>query len=299
MKISVVIPSKDSPTLNETLRSIVLAADGVGSSSVETIVVDSSSAPVAEPPAARKAGLNLVIIRKSLGRLPARLLGFSRARGKWILNLDSDQVVHPDLLSEIVKHDRPAVVIPEVPNGNPSRWTRWERLVHEAHKRIDRDFRAHPSLDLPVIPRAYDRDFLNRAADAILDDAPNRRLELVPTRHEDTILFSYFLRVNHLSLVDSLAFSTVPIYHTIPDLSDTVRKYLRYGRDFGREARLIRVGSMGVDSSAWKQVYRVDAALVAQHWSLSPGWNFSGLVYDGVRGCSYIPGIVGGYLRPR
>lgn len=299
MKVSVVIPCKDSLTLSATLRSIAIAAGRLGMNEVETIVVDSSEAPLEEPLEVREAGLKLTILQRVLGILPARLLGVDRAEGSWILNLDADQVLHPDLLCEIVRSDRPAIAIPEIPPGDPARWSHWERLVHRAHERGNHDFRVHPSLDVPVIPRAYNRELLSRAADAILDDAPNRQLEKVPTRHEDTLLFSYFLRVNRLPLTAAVGFASVPIYHPIPDLPDTIRKYLRYGRDLGRETRLLGQGSMGIDTRAWRQVQRVDAVRLTRYWSPTSGLNLPGLVYDSVRGCAYLPGIIGGYLEPR
>lgn len=296
MKISVVIPSKDSPSLNDTLRSVAVAASRLGTGDVEVLVVDSSEAPITVAPEVTEAGPPVIILRKSLGRLSARLFGFGRATGKWILNLDSDQLLHPELLREIVRSDRPAIVIPEVPPGDPARWSRWERLAYRVHERNDRDFRAHPSLDLPVIPRAYDRELLTRAADAILNRAPEREPENLPTQHEDTVLFSYFLRVNRLPLDDSLGFASMPIYHPVPDLPATMRRSLRYGRALGRESRLRRQGSAGVDSLSWRQVYRVDAARLTQYMSPTSRWNLPRMVYDSVRGCAYVPGIIGGYL---
>ena len=296
MKVSVVIPSKDSPSLHAALESVAVAADQVGPSDVEAIVVDSSDAPVDIALDTRAGGMTLTVIREPVRRLPARLLGIRLARGRWILNLDSDQAIHPGLLEEILRSDRPAVAIPEVPPGDPSQWSHWERLVHRAHGNADREFRAHPTLDVPVIPRAYDRELLNRATGAILDDAPGRRIENLPTQHEDTVLLSYFLRVNRLSLADSLGFASVPIYHPIPDVRDTLRKFFRYGHDLGREARLVGQGSAGIDSSAWRQVYRVDYTRLARYWSRASGWNGAGLVFDSVRACAYLPGMARGYL---
>jgi len=293
MQVSVVIPTKDSPTLLAAVRSVVASARRLPPGSVEVIVVDSSRYP-SKIPEELGGSLDLSLLHIVRGMLAARIEGIAKARGEWVLNLDSDQVVHPDLLPSLMRASSPSVIIPEIPIKSD----RWSRFVYGINSRLEAAFRSKPSLDIACIPRGYRRNALVKALEAIRRDLNGASFEQLPGRHEDTILFSYFLRSNQLSVAEAVSFTNVPIYHPVPPLEVVARKSLKYGRDLGSETREIRSGYRHINSQVWKGVYRVDMTRFNPTLFAALGWDLKGLVYDIFRGCFYLPGMLAGYLRP-
>ena len=291
MKISVVIPSKDSPTLLNTLASLAASAARATSVSLEVLVVDSSATP---PAINRDLGdrISLTLISKDLTLLEARATGIEAASGDVLLNLDSDQTVHPDLLPSLARSTSPSVVIPEFPPGTD----RWTGLVRRANQRTLSLFRRRPSLDIPVIPRLYRRQPLMNAVGALRDDAAQRTRGRLPTRHEDTILFAYFLKVNRWRESECVGFVDVPIYHAVPPLPEVGRKYYHYGRDLGRESRGTSKGELTLDPTIWRMVYRVDYSRILRYWDTDLGPDLEGMAYDLFRTCFYGAGIMSAYV---
>ena len=224
--------------------------------------------------------------------LEARIEGIKATRNESILSLDSDQTVHPDLLATLGRSTSAAVVIPELPLDD----SHWTKLVQRANERSAIFFRRRPAIDIPVIPRFYHRDALMKAVDSLCDDAVRGSGGRLPTRHEDTILFSYFLSANRWSATECVGFVDVPIYHGVPPLAMTGQKFYRYGRDLGRESRRLRRGELGIDPNIWRNVYRVDYARVFRYWDSEFGLDIGGITYDLYRSSFYFLGVISGYL---
>ena len=291
MRISVVIPSKDSPTLPGTLNSLTVSASRAPSISLEVIVVDSSTRPLTVAPNISDR-INLTVIRKDLRRLEARIEGIKATRGENIFSLDSDQIVHPDLLAALARATSAAVVIPELPlNGS-----HWAKLVQRTNERSTTLFRRRPTLDIPVIPRFYRKDALMKAIDALCDDAALGSGGRLPTRHEDTILFSYFLNSNRWTAAECVGFIDVPIFHGVPPLETTGQKFYHYGWDLGQESRRLRRGKLAINPSIWRNVYRVDYTRVFRYWDSELGLDTAGITYDLYRSAFYFLGVISGYF---
>ena len=286
-----VIPSKDSPTLLDSLSSLSVSAARDSSVSLEVLVVDSSVTP---PAIDRRLAdrISLTMISKDLNRLEARATGIEAACGDVLLNLDSDQTVHPDLLPTLAQSTTNSVVIPELPPGTD----RWTSLVRRANQRTLSLFRRRPSVDIPVIPRLYRRQPLMNAVRALWRDASRGNRGRLPTRHEDTILFAYFLKANQWRESDCVGFVDVPIYHAVPPLAEVGRKSYHYGRDLGRESRKASQGEFTLDPTIWRKAYRVDYSRVFRYWDPSLGPDLEGLVYDLFRTCFYGAGVMSAYV---
>lgn len=291
MGITIVIPAKDAPTLPETLTSIARAAENSPQIPVHVIIVDSSKEPTNLGDDV-KSCLRVAVFRKDCTRLEARVDGYLAAREEWVLNLDTDQAIHPDLLARLAASRSAAVVFPEMPPLSPP-WDRWVRLVYRAHHRTDAEFRRRPSLNIPVIPRGFRTDLLKRAVESLRQDVGGD-LDGLPTQHEDTIVFSYFLAANGLSLPTAIEFADIPIFNRIPSLEETGRKTLRYGRDLGVQTRRMRNGELTLNPQAWRNVHRVDARKFERLWGKGAGWE-EGL-YNVFRACFYLPGFLAGFL---
>jgi hypothetical protein len=93
--LSVIIPVYNRGTLARlTLDSVRRATRNL---QVETIVIDDgSTTPLAEDLAGLDLGSYTVYRQENRGLLFARLAGFARATGEFVLFLDSDDLVHPD-----------------------------------------------------------------------------------------------------------------------------------------------------------------------------------------------------------
>jgi len=92
--LSVVIPAYNRiEPLKVTLRSARSAAEGLD---VETLLVDDGSSPMlAEQLAGSELGSLSIIRQSNQGSIVARMAGLAAARGKHVLFLDSDDLVHP------------------------------------------------------------------------------------------------------------------------------------------------------------------------------------------------------------
>jgi glycosyltransferase involved in cell wall biosynthesis len=292
MDISVVVPSKDSTSLPRSLAVLSAAVARVAPIEVEVIVVDSSSGELRIPLELQDV-CEVTLIRKDLGLLAARIDGICRSRGNWILNLDSDQLVHPDLLQALLKTHEPAIVIPET----SAITGRWERLVSRSHEHIWERFRSKPSLDTPVIPRWYARTPLLSAVSSIITESRGRDGARLPTRHEDTILFSYFLKANNWLIGDCVGFVDVPIYHPILPLEQTAKKIFRYGSDMGIESQRFRHGRLNVDEDVWREVGQADYMRLFRYWDPGLGLNLAEVQYDMFRALFYYAGLLAGFRK--
>jgi glycosyltransferase involved in cell wall biosynthesis len=96
--LSVVIPVYNRGALARfTLESVRRASHGLR---IETVVIDDGSAiPLANELAPLDVGPITIQRQENRGLLFARLAGFERATGEYVLFLDSDDLVHPDKFS--------------------------------------------------------------------------------------------------------------------------------------------------------------------------------------------------------
>ena len=103
--ISVVIPVHDRPIpLKYTLESLSRAIQDL---KVEIIIVDDGSKKPISEDLGDYLHLPLTFIRQqNKGSISARMTGFKKSLGKYILFLDSDDLVHPKkLVTQIKKMD--------------------------------------------------------------------------------------------------------------------------------------------------------------------------------------------------
>lgn len=181
--VSVVVPTRNvERTLDACLRS-VRAQDHAP---LELIVVDNSSSD-ATPAIARD--LADTFLTAGPERSAQRNLGVATARGPWVLWVDADMVLAPDVVSSALRaaHDAgaPAVSIPERTVG-PGFWTACRTLERSCY------------LDDPSLfnPRLLRRDLLLRlggfAEDLAGPEDADLRLRLarqaVPVAHTQAVI---------------------------------------------------------------------------------------------------------------
>jgi peptidoglycan/xylan/chitin deacetylase (PgdA/CDA1 family) len=118
--VSVVIPARDAAdTLGDALESLVAQSER----SFEAIVVDDgstdSTADVADSFAARDPRFQ-VLAGEARGVSAARNIGVAEARGEWLLFLDSDDWIEPDVLRQLLARGR----FPDSPDAVVCGWAR-------------------------------------------------------------------------------------------------------------------------------------------------------------------------------
>ncbi|MBS0630864.1 MAG: glycosyltransferase family 2 protein [Verrucomicrobia bacterium] len=98
-QVTTVIPGFNRvEPLKYTLRSVAAAVAALPPGAVETILVDDGSVPsLEEQLAGFTPGLPIRHVRQpNQGSIVARLTGLRAARGRFVLFLDSDDLIHPD-----------------------------------------------------------------------------------------------------------------------------------------------------------------------------------------------------------
>ena len=100
--LTVVVPSYNTRDLMEqTLRTVLEASAGL---EVEVIVVDNASSDGSAEMVERKfPGIELIRNDRNLGFAAANNIAFRRARGRYVLLLNSDTIVRPDTLRGLVR----------------------------------------------------------------------------------------------------------------------------------------------------------------------------------------------------
>jgi hypothetical protein len=168
-EFSIVIPVYNRGTLiRHTLESVQRAAEGL---SVETIIVDDGSdRPVSED--LRELGFSPshVIRQENHGLLFARLAGLARATGRWVLFLDSDDLIGPQKLAahraaiaesvvDITFSDTADVAL-DLTSGPGE--TRNVQLAGEAKSAADLLIRIQPAPHCPIFRADYLRPIVDR-----------------------------------------------------------------------------------------------------------------------------------------
>lgn len=105
--VSVIVRSVDRPELQQALDSIALQTYP----NVEVVVVDAAGAHGRLPEsldgrAGAPAPLRLESLERPLGRAAAANFGLERARGRWLLLLDDDDLLLPDHIAKLVERAR-------------------------------------------------------------------------------------------------------------------------------------------------------------------------------------------------
>jgi len=212
MKVSVVIPTLNSErTIGMAVRSALSVAD-------EVIVVDSFStdrtAEIAE-----KEGAKVIRIKGS--RLIARIEGAKRAKGDYVVNLDSDMYFSDNFKG----FEGKVIALGEITVG--------KGIVHKIMS-MDREIthrKWRENLDVTkggIIPRMYDRELLLKAYENI---PPGLREKL--NAFEDSVIYYEVSKLYK----GKVQFIPNAVYHIEDDsLFQFMRKWYKYGKN----ARLLK-----------------------------------------------------------
>ena len=211
--VSVVIPTRNSAS------HIVRAIDSVRgqtSSTLECIVVDSCSSD-GTASLARESGATVVVADSSMTR--ARLIGANLARGDYILNLDSDQILLPTSVKQAIETRADIVALGETSAGTGLVW----RLTSMDREAISVDWRANlDPVRGAVRPRMYRRELLLRS----LRNIPDSIIDLRPCPYsEDSLIY-----LGAYSGCERVAFVPDAVIHSeMEQLVPFLKKWSRYG----------------------------------------------------------------------
>jgi glycosyltransferase involved in cell wall biosynthesis len=219
LDVSVVVPTKNSATTLARCLESVRSQSGVN---LDVIVVDSRSEDGTQDIASRHGR----VIEFDSGMTKARLVGTLAAKGQFVLNLDSDQILGKNAVQLALETSRSVVAFGEISSG---------RGVVANLNRIDNRFvnlNWRQNLDVTtgaIRPRLYVRERLKLALESI----PQTLLDLRPCPFsEDSLIFFH-------SGFDSRDVGFVPDAILHLEESGLVR-YLRKWHDYGCAARAYR-----------------------------------------------------------
>jgi glycosyltransferase involved in cell wall biosynthesis len=214
-KISVVIPTFNSErTIAKCLQSI----RNQERPETEIIVVDSLSK---DSTIALSRALADSVVELACSATRARLLGTEKARGQYVLNLDSDQQLVPGVLERALALDKPAVAFGEMSRGRGI----VARANHLANRVRDLDWvREVDPEGGSIVPRLYPRDLLLQALKSI----PPSIIDLKPMPYaEDSLIFSGTgLRTEQVGFVGSGI-----VHREIDSVWAYWKKWVRNGRN--------------------------------------------------------------------
>lgn len=124
--VSVIVPTFNSGrTISATLQSVAVQTYG----NIEVIVVDGGST---DRTVAIAQGFGASVLQLGTGRSTSRRIGSARARGAYLLFLDSDQVADRNLVERALEvstpNSRVALILPEIDAGE-GLWFRCHSLL--------------------------------------------------------------------------------------------------------------------------------------------------------------------------
>lgn len=155
------------------------------------------------------------ILRCDAKRIEAKLLGVSMANSDKILFLDSDQTISSDLIQKLVAFKHEMGIIPERSFDNHF----MAKLMDIKRIENERLMMNKPSLFVPVVPRLFTKDLIERTLNSLGDEVIKNVTEI-----EDSIIFYQAMKFsNDVGWVNSF------IYNFDPNLRDFVRKSFYYG----------------------------------------------------------------------
>lgn len=159
--LSVVIPAYNRVgPLRQTLASVAAASSEIPT---EIIVVDDGSTPALEVQLGPRPELPQfsIITQPNSGPIAARLTGLNAAKGKYVLFLDSDDLVHPDKFKETtsrLESDEADVVYDDmaiaIPDGEAWRFEPSEALPRVSDP-AEFYLKVQPAPHSPVYRREY------------------------------------------------------------------------------------------------------------------------------------------------
>jgi glycosyltransferase involved in cell wall biosynthesis len=217
--VSVVIPTYNS---GKHLLACLDSLDKQTFRDFEVIVVDNHSSDRTAEIARERS----IFIQAKSSTTEARLAGCRRCKGKYVLNLDSDQTLTPTALARAVTQNKKIVVLGETGEGRGL-----VAILNRAEKASAHEAWAEHSVPATglVIPRFFERDLLLTALEAI----PPRIRSIKPTLFaEDSLIF--FEASKHTC---ELGFVPDALLHAE---EESLPRYLRKWYNYGRSARAFR-----------------------------------------------------------
>lgn len=278
-EISIVIPSKNSPGIADSIESIRLSSY----TPYEVVIVDASDPPLKlTGEASDKFQVHLISRRST--QLQAQEIGTRAATRERVLFLDSDQRLSPDLLLELSSRQEAAVMMREIAPGSGL----IPRLMTRNADYLVRLSQIHPSVAGLAIPRFFSRSDLVRAFDEI---GPGLfSTELWRDAHSDSVLFAAWATSNHRDISTSVGVAKNPIYHIPPTLAALYRKTFAYGKN---RAEFLR-GFSSRGSPELEQIPEIiaKANLHRVYFDRAIGVNMAGLILDFLKFPPYLAGSV-------
>jgi glycosyltransferase involved in cell wall biosynthesis len=277
--VSIVIPSKDSPGIGDTVRSIRSSS----TPPLEVVIVDASIPPlkvVVEP----SDKFPLRLIHRPSSQLEAQAIGTRASIGDRILFLDSDQRLSRDLLLELSAMSEAAVMMREISPGNGL----LSRLMTRNSDYLIRLSQLHPSVWGLAIPRLFLRRDLLRAFDELGPLVFSTGLWR--DAHPDSVLFAFWASSNRIDISTSLGVARNPIYHVAPSLVALYRKTYAYGRK--RAEFLKEYSKIAPEDSHSVPEIIARANLRRTYADRSAGINLAGFALDCLKLPAYLAGSV-------
>ena len=222
-EITIVIRATEGENLDLLIASILTST--INQDVLEVLVVARG-----EPWISSDHRKRVQVILSNAKRIEAKLVGARLAAAKKILYLDSDQLLGPGLLGEIQGRSEEMLIIPE----RSAHRGVMGSLLDAKREYIETKMRSKPSERYPVIPRAFARNLLLRAFDA-MPDIVIREV----TETEDSLIFHECLKLS-----SDVGWCTSHLLDQDPGMLDFVRKSFRYGF---RNERAVLLGQLPPD----------------------------------------------------
>ncbi|MEM7815331.1 MAG: glycosyltransferase family 2 protein [Candidatus Aenigmatarchaeota archaeon] len=212
--VSVTIPTRNSgATLEKCLESVRKQTY----KKMEIIVVDSYSTDNTQQ-IAKRYGANFLSYNGKL--LGARKLGAVKSKGKYVLLLDSDQILRPDAIERSVKmmENFDMLFLEESTYETKT----FAQKLFEADRKILHEEKDINPVTSALLPRVYKRDLLLKAFESI----PAELLPIVVSHDHAIIYFECY------KLSQRVGFVPNAVAHMEPSSLRTVfKKFRAYGRN--------------------------------------------------------------------
>lgn len=213
--VSITIPTyNSSKTLEKTLESV----KNQTYKNIEVSIVDSHSQDnTLEIAKKYKAD----IYKTDWKLLGARKIGVEKARGDYVLLLDSDQVLKPDAIERAVKmieEKNLDMLFLGERSYNPKTWL--EKLFDLDRIYIHETYQADP-IEGVLLPRFYKKDLLLKAFESM----PKKELEVCIAQDHAIIFYEASKLSDKVNLLSECVFHMEP-----SKFWDLVKKNYRYGK---------------------------------------------------------------------
>lgn len=213
--VTITIPTFDSEA---TLRSTLEAVEAQTHPAIEVSVIDSESEDATRQ-IAQEFGVDVHVTTAKL--MGARRLGTLKARGDFVLLLDSDQVLQPDAVERAVRMCEEGgfdMLFLEEHSLAPTTWL--EKLFALDRALIHSTFQADPITGV-LLPRFFRTKLLQQAFEPV----PDFEIQHCIAQDHAIIFYEAAKLSTKVSLLSNAVFHREPA-----DLRTLVRKNFRYGR---------------------------------------------------------------------